>query len=241
MDVVLIPANLRPKRQGIMGVTGCLNERPKIGKGALGVATSGMNRQMPPNRLKRTAEELRDAWKHLEYEIMMLNEVGKTLTTFKVDLGDDQARVHWNALIESFTIHARSLIAFLYAEKPERDDVVAVDFFNDPSAWLSRRPALTDLLRRVHPRVGKEVAHLTYARIGITEEQRQWPFVRIAIEIGAALREFLSLLPPDFPKPPPPSPQLTTEVPNQGFVTEVGSKGLPHSTSSRTMGTNNTD
>ncbi len=79
---------------------------------------------------------------------------------------------------------------------------------------------MTDLLKAVHPRVAKEVAHLTYAQIGVTPEQRQWPFVRIAVGIDSALKEFVALLPTDFIRPA----VETAQVP-QGPVTEVGSKG----------------
>ncbi len=84
------------------------------------------------------------------------------------------------------TIWLLTLIAFLYPENPKTDDAIAEDFIDDPAVWHSKRPPLSELLKTVHPRVRKEVAHLTYARARITSEQRQWPFVRIAVEIVKA-------------------------------------------------------
>jgi hypothetical protein len=180
---------------------------------------------MPSQRPKRSTEELRSIWSHLLYEIEMLNETGKILSTFKADPDVDRDRIIQNCLIESFALHARSLTAFLYPENPKADDVVADDFLDDHSAWLEKRPPISNLLEAVHPRVGKEVAHLTYLRICITDEQRRWPFVKIAVEINLALREFVNLLPSDFPTPPTPGLPTTVQA-SQGFVTEVGSKGL---------------
>lgn len=116
---------------------------------------------MPPQRPKRSAEELRSVWKHLLYEIQMLNETGKILSTFNADPANDRDRIIQNALIESFALHARSLTAFLYPENPKADDVIADDFLDDYSAWQRRRPPMSSLLNTIHPRVGKEVAHLT--------------------------------------------------------------------------------
>ena len=182
----------------------------------------------PSARGERPTEELHGIWQHLVYEIQMCFEAGKMLSTFKPNEVRDEDRVIHNALIESFTIHARSLVAFLYPEDPRPDDVTGDDFFDDPSVWRKIRPTKTKALENAHPRVAKEVAHLTYARIVITEEQRRWPFPRIAADLGLALREFVRLLPDDFIKPlairestsPPPIP------PEGGPITEAGSKGL---------------
>lgn len=87
---------------------------------------------MPQPRVRRTAEELREVWYHLTYEIQMLNGTGQVLSTFRANPSEDRDRIIQNALIESFAVHARSLMAFLYPENPRPDDVVADDFFGDP-------------------------------------------------------------------------------------------------------------
>jgi hypothetical protein len=100
-----------------------------------------------------------------------------------------------NALLESFTIHARALLDFLYAEKPKLDDVIAEDYFADPAQWESIRPAKTTTLQTVHRRVGKEVAHLTYARQEVTPEMKAWPFAQIGQEIISICNLFLRSIP----------------------------------------------
>jgi hypothetical protein len=54
----------------------------------------------------------------------------------------DRLLSRFNLTLESFVIHARALLQFLYAETPRPDDVIAEDFFEDPSAW----PARSELL-----------------------------------------------------------------------------------------------
>lgn len=97
-----------------------------------------------------------------------------------------------NAVLESFTLHARGLLDFLYATKPQSDDVIAEDFFDSPSDWAAIRPNKTKLLMSVHKRVGKEVAHLTYERLNITAEEKQWQFGQIMIDLNNVFRVFLN-------------------------------------------------
>lgn len=85
--------------------------------------------------------------------------------------------------------------------RPKGDDVVAEDFFDDPKVWYRQRPAKSDLLKGVHKRVAKEIAHLTYARIGITPEAKRWPFVAITTDLLQVFQRFASLLPADLTRP----------------------------------------
>jgi hypothetical protein len=99
-----------------------------------------------------------------------------------------------NALVESFTVHVRILLDFLYPSSPKVDDVVADDFFDDASVWLEKRPGKSNLLSTVHRRVGKEIAHLTYTRIDITDEAKRWRFVDITNDVGGVLDKFCQLV-----------------------------------------------
>ncbi len=120
------------------------------------------------NRPKRTDDELRKAAEHLEYEIGMLVSMANILSINV--LGRGQLA---NAALESFTIHARNLLDFLYPQGAREDDVIADDYFPIPDDWQKRRTVKTQILENVHRRVGKEVAHLTYARLEINNEQKQ--------------------------------------------------------------------
>lgn len=78
-----------------------------------------------------------------------------------------------NALLESFALHVRNLIDFLYAENPSSDDVYAGDFFPCKEDWAKIRPQITPLLEKVKKRANKEVSHLTYSRIEVNQEEKK--------------------------------------------------------------------
>ena len=44
---------------------------------------------------------------------------------------------------------------------------------------------------KVRGRVGKEVAHLTYARLDVTAEAKAWPFVELFNEVHEVFNVFL--------------------------------------------------
>ena len=133
--------------------------------------------------------ELQAASNHLYYEIMMLSATSRALA-----LGISGKSILTNALLESFVIHARSLLYFLYDTNPKPDDVVADDFFPDQREWHKARPAKSTILATVHRRVGKEVAHLTYARQLVTAEMKNWDFVAIGDEIIRSCNVFTGLV-----------------------------------------------
>jgi len=109
-------------------------------------------------RKKRSEQELRAASDHLFYEIWMFQSLARDMASRSFT-----ENVVNNALLESFTIHTRILLDFLFAAKPQLDDVIAEDFFEDPATWHNVRPPKSEILETVHKRVGKEIAHLTYA------------------------------------------------------------------------------
>jgi hypothetical protein len=144
-------------------------------------------------RETRTDEELRGASEHLAYEIEMFFAMARALGSGALGVGPLA-----NAALESFTIHARTLLHFFYADKPQPDDVIAQDYFSDPQEWQEKRPSKTPLLETLHRRVGKEVAHLTYVRLAVTNEQKQWNFGQISNDITIVLNKFLELEPKHF-------------------------------------------
>ncbi len=141
-------------------------------------------------RKKRTPEVLRKASEHLHYEYRMLTEMARVMAS-----GKTYERAIKNSFIESFTIHARVLLKFLYAGDPKPDDVIADDFFPTSLKWKKARPRKTEILEKVHKRVAKEVVHLTYDRQLVTPEMKGWPFLQIAKDIKVALNEFLRIVP----------------------------------------------
>jgi len=96
-----------------------------------------------------------------------------------------------NALIESFVVHFRNIIDFLYVDRPRPTDVVASDFF-DPAAWESRRPPLSGTLDTARRRANKELAHLTTDRIPGAPSEKIWDFDGLANELRPILRLFVT-------------------------------------------------
>jgi hypothetical protein len=97
-----------------------------------------------------------------------------------------------NALLESFTIHARNVLKFLYdSEKTAKpDDVLASHFVVssvNPSTWEQQRPGLVTVLEEVNSRVNKEIVHLTYARLK-RRKNKEWRFLELAKEIDSVFK-----------------------------------------------------
>ena len=159
---------------------------------------------------------------HLRYEVWMLARTAEILNANKRNLTDETSRVIHNALLESSMVHARNLIDFLYSEGTKPSDVVARDFFDNPSEYRRERSPKTKLLKTVPYRVGKEIAHLTYDRLGKAPEQRTWPAMQIAVDINGRLADFRWMLAGRFAKT---MPEFTSTAEVPGPVTEVASKG----------------
>ncbi len=128
--------------------------------------------------------DLRDAIDHLKYELEMLQDVASVLS-----VGHQYPRTVGNALVESFVIHARGLIMFLYYAPREDDDVMAVDYFPE-GEWETMRPEMPPVLRNTLVRASKEVAHLTTFRIGKDLVEKRWEHPLIARGIFNIFRVF---------------------------------------------------
>jgi len=166
-------------------------------------------------RTVRKVEELQESSNHLFYEVWMLTSLANGIASGIPGQGPIA-----NALLESFIIHIRAVIDFLYADRPQANDVIAEDFFNTPEQWTKIRPMLSSLLSQAKRRAGKEVAHLTYARLDVTPATKPWPFVQIADEITSVVNIFLQNVPKEelgsHWKKERPNPALNPDAPNEG-------------------------
>lgn len=136
--------------------------------------------------MTRTNEELKKVCEHVSYEIWMLNKTAS--------LSDTTDAAKNNAYIESFGLHARVLLDFVYNTNGRSDDVLAVDFFDDPTEWIDSIEEKSEILEKVHPRVGKELAHLTYMRLEVTPEEKEWDRSEICKDINETVKKFLDLV-----------------------------------------------
>jgi hypothetical protein len=136
-------------------------------------------------RPKRDAETLRAVSEHLQYEYWMFYSLAA-----RIAAGGEGDRVVRNAMLESFVIHTRVLIEFLYSDTAWHDTAVAADFFAEPADWLAVRPTMSETLEDARRRVGKDAVHLTYTRLAQTPVTKRWPVAEIADEIGRAMTAF---------------------------------------------------
>jgi hypothetical protein len=151
-------------------------------------------------RTKRSDEDLRKASLALAYEVEVLSFATNTL----VKLADER---HWiqNPLLEAFLVHTRNILDFLYPGTNLRDDdIIANDFFNKWDDWdtkafahLEQNPYLRTYLQPQRGtrmsgrwRINKQLSHLTYSRLGISEEEKWWDWPNIAVEIFRVLEIF---------------------------------------------------
>jgi hypothetical protein len=127
---------------------------------------------------------LRKASKHVWYEYWMLDSVTRALTSGAIEQP-------WlrNALLESFVIHYRALYDFFYLPRSKGDDMIAADFFDSPDTWAALRPAATQLMQ-ARKRAGKEIVHLTYARLDVPADAKHWSFGQLATDLRLVVREF---------------------------------------------------
>lgn len=125
---------------------------------------------------------------HFFYEVEMFLYSSNKLN----DPSIEQDHFLKNTLLESFTSHARCLIEFFYPKDNTReDDATASDFFDN---WSNVRGSLSESLKTLKTRVGKEIVHLTYKRISGYEPEKVWDIMLIRSDLLAVIKLFVNSL-----------------------------------------------
>ncbi|MDP3763132.1 MAG: hypothetical protein Q8Q92_00520 [bacterium] len=115
---------------------------------------------------------------HVRYEVqMLLNATSGILQQLKVPQGLQHMP------IESYAIHLRNLITFLYPSSSRDTDVCAKDFFKREEAWEKIRPELSEVLVKAKIRADKEVGHLTTSRQSGTPKDKEWDVKNLTGEL----------------------------------------------------------
>lgn len=125
---------------------------------------------------------------HLFYEMEMLRWTTETLARTK-DLGTNPR----NSILESFIIHLRLLIGFLYDSPTHDDDVTASDYF-EGGVWTPKE--ISQALKVARERANKEIAHLTSFRVGKKLMEKEWAFIALGVEVFDLLQSFIDVVPP---------------------------------------------
>lgn len=120
------------------------------------------------------------------YEAWMFVE-----TANKLAINDFPDQVTANATIESFAVHVRQILDFLFATQMDwkkRDgDLTADLFFDNPLEWNATP---SELLKQTKKRVGTLVAHMTRTRAGREAKEKSWGFKEILAEVVEHLLAF---------------------------------------------------
>ena len=140
---------------------------------------------MATGKSERSEEVIRKAYNHVLYEFSMLHATARLMQKPRLERAADRA------LLESFVIHMRNLLDFLY-NTPKKDDIAA-EHFVPAATWRSARPQLSTVIRDARKRAPKEVAHLTYTRLSATDKDIPWPVPGIVKEVSEAFNKFVDL------------------------------------------------
>jgi hypothetical protein len=144
---------------------------------------------MGTKKKRRSDGELKEASYHIHYEKWMMVSTANALSLGTFGSGNPAA----NAVLESFLTHMRNLIDFLYAKNhgAKNDWILAEDYFYDKEEeWRQKRGDITALLSESRKRADKELAHLSYDRLKLTEKNKKWDFIKIATELDNGLKTF---------------------------------------------------
>jgi hypothetical protein len=100
------------------------------------------------------------------------------------------------AYIESFLIHTRNLIAFLFDDPPaspkamSANDAFAVEYFAVPAEWMRERGDYSDFLKAQRKRIHQRLAHITKARHRRAPFEVQWNVRSIDHALSPAIDSF---------------------------------------------------
>jgi len=138
---------------------------------------------------------LKKASGHIYYEVEMLFMTMRLLLTSR-----DQIFI--NALLESFLIHSRNLLDFLYPKlEPKSDDILVYDYIQYKKLYNINKTKKKEL-NFITRRANKQLVHLTYSRNKFGEKRKQWRFVDISNKMRKTLIAFYDALPEKYKRWP---------------------------------------
>jgi hypothetical protein len=148
---------------------------------------------MTRNRTKLPKENLiKFSYEHLYYEIWMLYRICDILINGVAD------KCIENALLESHIMHARIILDFLYGKVRYDDDARIEDYMDNVSEWQSMLPPKDTLLEQIYQRGHKEIVHLSYKRLEVAPDKKQWEFYKITKAIMQRVNLFLDKANPEL-------------------------------------------
>jgi hypothetical protein len=123
---------------------------------------------------------LKYADEHITYEIRMFKETA-IFCSNNLIIDKKNEWVTKNAILESFLIHMRNLIDFLYPKQPKKDDITINDYLSKEVLSL-HLPTITNNVSSYRTRANKEIAHLTTKR-NTDPNEKIWLFFHNGTEL----------------------------------------------------------
>ncbi len=133
---------------------------------------------------------------HLYYEIDMLYGVARILHEQNIE--DSYI---YNALLESFVVHASNILDFFYRPQIKSDDARAVHYMDDLKKWSNLLPPYEKHFERFDNKRNKRVMHLSYKRLDVPTEEKKWGSPKITKEIQKLVDLFLDKADPRYLHP----------------------------------------
>ncbi len=132
-------------------------------------------------RLSLTDPQLIDySGEHLLYEVQMFRWLAGTVPPMQT--GQEKS-----AYLESCLINFGKLIYLFLPQSTRPTDVIATDFYDDPTKWNAIVSTSLELART---RSNKEVGHLTLDRKGAKDLDKPWPVVDLYREMRTTAKTF---------------------------------------------------
>ncbi len=141
---------------------------------------------------------------HIAYELDMLRWSGSLLYAYNIaslrgsPLEGPLAQPVANALVESFAVHTRNLIDFLYLRnhygKDRSTDIVVEDYVDGDTLSMNL-PRITQLLQNAKKKADKQVAHLASERLRYGPLDKSWFYTQILSDITIALAGVVPYIP----------------------------------------------
>ena len=150
-----------------------------------------------------TAQQIKDWAELANYEAGMmvafknkLHELGVKRNSKGLSPEDD---ILYNGMLEGFLLHVRNLRDFLFSSKSAYpDDLLARDFFDNPTDWDSKIPAIPPYLQSCRDKLNTQLAHLSKRRPEIVSQGRKgWNTEQLVDDIAETWNRFIDSLPDD--------------------------------------------
>ena len=131
---------------------------------------------------------------HLFYEFEMLYGVSKQLQ--RISQKSIKNIYIYNALLESFVIHASVILDFFYKMPINPDEAKATHYINDVDSWKKQLPPYSKHFIKFNKKRNRDVMHLNYSRLDVPVYDKNWNSLQLVRDIKRIINLFLDYADP---------------------------------------------